>query len=340
MNKKKLSPFDHDLCAMIESITEEQVNTSLYEDSMLLSWKQNGICGNDEQEARKIEALKQAIKGRLGDRFIEFTYTNGKQYVSMKYDPTEYPEETRICLTEPNTTVGMKYQRKSMEIDAIQLRQDNVEDVIKFTGGGTITRMMSGSVKVSFIDRNGIFVDVPEGWYVIRDLNGKFYVKSGNEFNREFEQKDEAGNDKKDTPDLISLFNELYGTDLIYRSWKMDEEFNEYKKALDNYVVKNNDKKSREDVIDELADLHSIVIHSASILGVSARELIERTYDKVTKRQIDPDYKREHPHEDNGCCGNCFNFKYEDAFGNGYCELSGNEKNCGDSACENYESRK
>ena len=339
MNKKKLSPFDHDLCAMIESITGEQIDISLYEDSMLLSWNQNGYIGDNEQEARKIEALKQAIKGRLGDRLIEFTYTNGKQYVSMKYDPTEYPEETRICLTEPDTTVGMKYQRKSMEIDAIQLRQDNVEDVIKFTGGGTITRMMSGSVKVSFIDKNGLFIDVPEGWYVIRDLKGKFYVKSENEFNREFEQKDEAENNQKDAPDIISLFNELYGTDLIYRSWKMDEEFSEYKEALDNYIVKNNEK-SREEVIDELADLHSIVIHSASILGVSARELLERTYDKVTKRQIDPDYKRERSINEDKCCGGCFNFSYEDAFGNGYCGLSGNEKTCGDSVCENYESRK
>ena len=335
MNKKKLSPFDHDLCAMIESITGEQVDTSLYEDLILLSWKQNGICGKDDQEARKIKALKQAITGRLGDRFIEFTYSNMKQYVSMKYDPTEYPEEARTRLTEPDMTVGMKYQRKFMEIDAIQLNRDNVEDVIKFTGGGTITRMMSRSVKVSFLDRNGIFVDIPEGWYVIRDLKGKFYVKSENEFNREFEQKKEAGSDPKDAPDLISLFNELYGTDLIYRSWKMDEEFNEYKEALNNYVVKNNDKKSREDVIDELADLHSIVIHSASILGVPARELIERTYDKVTKRQIDPDYKREHSHD-----GGCFNFNYEDASGNGYCTLSGKELNCGNSSCKNYDSRK
>lgn len=337
MNEKKLSPFDHDLCAMIESITGEEIETSLYGDLIVLSWRH--VYSDDDAETRKDVALKQAIKWRLGERFVEFYYADGKQHVSMKYDPVEYPEETRTRLTEPDTTVGMKYQRKFMEIDAIQLNRDNVEDVIKFTGGVMITRTMNGNVKVTFLDKNGIFIDVPEGWYVVRYSNGKFHVKSENEFNREFERKENPENCQVDAPDIISLFNELYGTDLIYRSWKMDEEFNEYKQALDNYVIKNNDEKSREDVIDELADLHSIVIHSASIFGISARELLERTYDKVTKRQVDPNYKREHKHEEYECCGKCSSFECEESFGNGYYKMHGNEQNCGNHSCQEYEQK-
>lgn len=40
-------------------------------------------------------------------------------------------------------------------------------------------------------------------------------------------------------------------------------------------------------VIDELADLNAVVFHSAAILGVPQRDLLEMAYDKVKGRQTD-----------------------------------------------------
>ena len=89
MNKQVLSPFDCDMCAMIEDITKQEIEVTASDTSIRLSWAQNGSEGNDKAEGQRIEALKQAIRGRLGDRFIEFFYDDGRQSVYMKYDPAE-----------------------------------------------------------------------------------------------------------------------------------------------------------------------------------------------------------------------------------------------------------
>lgn len=91
-------------------------------------------------------------------------------------------------------------------------------------------------------------------------------------------------------------------------------------------------------VIDELADLNAVVFHSAAILGISQRELLEMAYDKVKKRQTDPMYKRTHPHKiaDRPGCGNCSHFTNEDVNGYGYCEAFKSEQRCGKFACQEY----
>lgn len=191
MNKQVLSPFDCDMCAMIEDITKQEIEVTASDTSIRLSWAQNGSEGNDKAEGQRIEALKQAIRGRLGDRLIEFFYDDGMQSVYMKYDPEEYPEEMRTRLTDPDATAGTRYCRTLLEVDAIQFRRDNVNDVLRFTGGGTVTtpRTPDGKAMFSFPDGNGIFVDVPESWYIIRELNGRFTARPEKDFKREFEPK-------------------------------------------------------------------------------------------------------------------------------------------------------
>lgn len=106
MNKQVLSPFDCDMCAMIEDITKQEIEVTASDTSIRLSWAQNGSEGNDKAEGQRIEALKEAIRGRLGDRLIEFFYADGRQSVFMKYDPEEYPEEMRTRLVDPDATAG------------------------------------------------------------------------------------------------------------------------------------------------------------------------------------------------------------------------------------------
>ena len=71
MNKQVLSPFDCDMCAMIEDITKQEIEVTASDTSIRLSWAQNGSEGNDKAEGQRIEALKQAIRGRLGDLIRE-----------------------------------------------------------------------------------------------------------------------------------------------------------------------------------------------------------------------------------------------------------------------------
>lgn len=191
MNKQVLSPFDCDMCAMIEDITKQEIEVTASDTSIRLSWAQNGSEGNDKAEGQRIEALKQAIRGRLGDRFIEFFYADGRQSVYMKYDPEEYPEEMRTRLVEPGATAGTRYCRTLLEVDAIQVRRDNLDDLLRFTGGGTMTipRTPNGRAVYSFPDGNGIFIDAPETYYIVREPDGRLTTRPEREFNREFEPK-------------------------------------------------------------------------------------------------------------------------------------------------------
>lgn len=345
MNKQVLSPFDCDMCAMIEDITKQEIEVTASDTSIRLSWAQNGSDGNDIPEAQRIEALKQAIRGRLGDRFIEFFYADGRQSVYMKYDPEEYSEEMRTRLVDPDVTAGTRYCRTLLEVDAIQFRRDNVDDVLRFTGGGTVVmpRTLDGKAMFSFPDANGILIDVPESWYIIWELNGRFTARPEKDFKREFEAKgiNTVGNydgqpARPSVSQIILLFNELFGTNIASRCRKMEEEFNEYKEAVKHAMPTFYDPKRMEAVIDELADLNAIVFHSSTILGIPQRELLEMAYDKVKGRQTDPNYKRTHPHEPNNGCGDCSNFTHEDVNGNGYCEAFKSEQRFGDYCCQEY----
>lgn len=204
MNKQVLSPFDCDMCAMIEDITQQEINVTASDTSICLSWSQNGSEGKDKPEAQRIAALKQAIRGRLGDRFIEFSYADNKQSVYMKYDPEEYPEEVRTKLADPDATAGSRYCRIMLEVDAIQFRRDNVNDVLKFTGGGTVTTPRTPNGKAVYSFRNGIFIDVPEDWFIIREPNGRFTARPEKDFKREFEPKEIPAEKSQIQPDETS----------------------------------------------------------------------------------------------------------------------------------------
>lgn len=55
MNKQVLSPFDCDMCAMIEDITKQEIEVTASDTSIRLSWAQNGSDGNGYCEAFKSE---------------------------------------------------------------------------------------------------------------------------------------------------------------------------------------------------------------------------------------------------------------------------------------------
>lgn len=316
MNKQSniLSPFDCDMCAMIEDITKQEVEINILDTSICLSWSQNGSDGNDTSEAQRIEALKQAIRGRLKERFIKFYYAYGIQSVYIKRDTTEYPKEIRVPLFKPDVTAGNRYCRTLLEVDAIQVRRDNLDDLSRFTGGGTMTIPSTPNEQAvyCFSDINGIIIDVPETCYIVREPDGRFTVRHEKDFKREFEAKgnivdSHVGHPSRpDVSQIVRLFNDLFGTNIASRCMKMEEEFKEYKEAVKHAMPTFDEPERMNAVIDELADLNAIVFHSASILGLTQMDLLEMAYDKVKGRQADPNYKRTHPHKPSDGGTDCF----------------------------------
>lgn len=185
MEKSKLNPFDAELLVMIGDIAKSQPDVEEKTDGYEITVAITEIPGT------AVEALKQAVAGRLGNR-LQVTHTLERAVVfNVEYDPTEYPEQIRTRLVDPDATAGTRYCRTLLEVDAIQVRRDNLDDLLRFTGGGTMTtpRTPDGRAVYSFADGNGIFIDAPESWFIIREPGGRMYAKPERDFKREFEPK-------------------------------------------------------------------------------------------------------------------------------------------------------
>ena len=159
MTESKLNPFDAELLVMIGDIAKSQPEVEEKPDRYEITVDTTEIQGN------AIEALKQAVAGRLGKRLLVTHTLDAAVVFNVEYDPTEYPEQIRTRLVEP--------------------------DLLRFTGGGTMTipRTPNGRAVYSFPDGNGIFIDAPETYYIVREPDGRLTTRPEREFNREFEPK-------------------------------------------------------------------------------------------------------------------------------------------------------
>lgn len=185
MTESKLNPFDAELLVMIGDIAKSQPEVEEKPDRYEITVDTTEIQGN------AIESLKQAVAGRLGKRLLVTHTLDAAVVFNVEYDPTEYPEQIRTRLVEPGATAGTRYCRTLLEVDAIQVRRDNLDDLLRFTGGGTMTipRTPNGRAVYSFPDGNGIFIDAPETYYIVREPDGRLTTRPEREFNREFEPK-------------------------------------------------------------------------------------------------------------------------------------------------------
>lgn len=185
MTESKLNPFDAKLLVMIGDIAKSQPEVEVKPDRYEIT------VDTTEIQRNAIEALKQAVAGRLGKRLLVTHTLDAAVVFNVEYDPTEYPEQIRTRLVEPDATAGTRYCHTLLEVDAIQVRRDNLYDLLRFTGGGTMTipRTPNGRAVYSFPDGNGIFIDAPETYYIVREPDGRLTTRPEREFNREFEPK-------------------------------------------------------------------------------------------------------------------------------------------------------
>lgn len=309
MTESKLNPYDAELLVMIGDIAKSQPEVEEKPDRYEITVDTTEIQGN------AIEALKQAVAGRLGKRLLVTHTLDAAVVFNVEYDPTEYPEQIRTRLVEPDATAGTRYCRTLLEVDAIQVRRDNLDDLLKFTGGGTMTtpRTPNGRAIYSFPDGNGIFIDAPETWYIVREPNGRLTARPEREFNREFEPKGirTVGNydgqpARPSGSEIMEKFNRMFGTDIDSRNRKLTEEYGEYMEAANAFIRNPGDRALFDAMVDELGDLNAVVFHIAGIVGKTPFELLQSAYDKVIGLQTDPMYKRKHPHNkpESPVCGN------------------------------------
>lgn len=336
MKESKLNPFDAELLVMIRDITKREPAVEEQNDGYEITVNNWGC------SSREIEAMKNAVAGRAGGRLKDTVVTDTGIVFQMAYDPTEYPEQIRTRLVDPDATAGTRYCRTLLEVDAIQVRRDNVDDLLRFTGGGTMTtpRTPDGRAVYTFADGNGIFIDAPESWFIVREPNGRMIARPERDFNREFEPKGihTVGNyDSKPTFPRIG----------------MDAIATERKRQIE--LGRTPDYDNRENAAGELLDVAAALIkNDPEYYGRSgwswdwwhkttakpekerlaiAGALLAAEIDREAMNAIG--YAKEIAEKNNGC-GDCANFTNEDINGNGYCEAFKAEQSCGIFRCQEY----
>lgn len=281
----KLTPWDDEIIVMCENILQKHVEIRPTEGGYCI------VAPISESDIQTRDALIQAVKGKSGDRWIECGTTPENIFLQIRADATQFPTEIRSDYDMAAPTIGKHYRRKSLDITAIQIREDNLSELIKFVGGGTMThRNPQTSALFTFIDEKGLHQTAPEGWWVIHSQStGRFNVLADVSFKDLFEEADPL---HIIADDLV----ELYGEDIQARIRKASEELGELKDAAEKYYNLHPSERTTEDMVDELADLNIVIFQIAALLGKTQNDLIYQAYDKIQGRKTDPNYKRKHPH--------------------------------------------
>lgn len=330
--KSKLTPFDAETILMVRNVIKAKPEVIENAITYAIGIPKSKI---NKQE---IEALKKAVSGRLGERLIRTTDLPDALLFQIRYDYrySELPEEYRLDLSEPIKEAGKRYYRK-FEVYAVQVRRDNLEQLQKFTGGGMmrIPREKDAVALYSFPNENGIIVDAPENWMIVLMPGGRFERMELSVFLANFDPIYSPLNAK-----MLDKMNELYGTDIRARFSKLTEEYNELLVAADNMLVNNimPDNDEKEEIIDELADMTAVLFHISGLMGYPQNELLKMAFNKIMRRQKDPNYMRKHPHEKvkSHVCGNCNKFENEDVEGDGYCTEQNRMRHCSCLACNKW----
>lgn len=183
-SKGTLNPFDLDLIAMIESVLKVKVSVFLEEGYIRFEASALGASTNE------LAALENAVKGRTGERFIDFEIDEMTIKIRFESDPEQWPTQLRYDLIEPVVNSAELYARKLKEVRAIRFTRADIDQVVLFTGGGTITIpiALEAPATYEFPTENGVLMNVVEGQYILLD-NGHYTVMSARDFKIDFEEK-------------------------------------------------------------------------------------------------------------------------------------------------------
>lgn len=91
--------------------------------------------------------------------------------------------------------------------------------------------------------------------------------------------------------ELIAHANNKFGEDLEKRFHKFHEEVGELDVEIFQHLYTKRGDMDR--IKDELADVHYVLIHIASLFGMNIEDMIDLSLDKMKQREVNPNYKRD-----------------------------------------------
>lgn len=279
---------------MIENTARRDTVIEEYDDIFTVTLKTDGL------SEKIVTAIKEAVSGRLGNRLLKIEDKPGCVVFDVGYSSEPLPVEI-VRQDVPDISQSDVYCHVLEEVHAVKVERNAFEKLSKFTGGGTMTipEEPQGHAVYSFVNEQGVFMDIPEGSWLVREASGRYFQCDAATFLRSYEPKEVSYSTPLTVDGVARRLDALFGVNLVERLGKLSEEYVELGEAFKPVMLGQDlTGEQRARVLDELGDVEIVLMHIATLLGTTPESLITRAWDKIERRIDDPDYMREHPHNE------------------------------------------
>ena len=185
--KSKLTPYDTELCMMVESLTGkpcEPKNGGEDHYFIVVDYSKN-------TDPQFVSAVMDAVLGRIGERLIDMQdNADAQQFVvKVKFSTDKYPGIRAAQRKAPDISAGSHYIARNSEIVAIAVQRTNVDELIRFVGNGEmeIEKRIDGRAVFHFLNASGgVWQHAPEFSYIVNDGSEHFIVMNAETFNEKY----------------------------------------------------------------------------------------------------------------------------------------------------------
>lgn len=187
--KNKLTPFDMELCVMVESLTGKPCDPlcGAKDDFFIV------VDYSSRPDPDFVAAVMAAVEGRAGQRFKSISdKPEEKRFIAY----IKFAEQTpgTVCYgkeverAEPAT--GKLYCRQLEEVLAMYVSRADVDALVRFVGNGHLEISENGDATFHFLNASGsVWAHAPEHSYIVYLRPGLYKIVPKEEFESEYEPK-------------------------------------------------------------------------------------------------------------------------------------------------------
>lgn len=186
--KTKLTPFDAELCKMVESLTDAPCEPKNAGDHYFIQ-----VDYKKHNDPQYILAIWDAIEGRAGERLIEIKDDPELSclWVRIRFSKEKYPG---LIYMDRNANempdVGQKYCRQMAEIRALMVNRENAGRLLQFVGNGEMETSQDQPAVFHFLNASqSVWEHAVESSYIVYVKPGLFNVVDKETFEFEYEPK-------------------------------------------------------------------------------------------------------------------------------------------------------
>lgn len=184
--KSKLTPYDTELCMMVESLTGkpcEPKNGGEDHYFIVVDYSKN-------IDPQFVSAVMDAVLGRIGERLIDMQdNADAQQFVvKIKFSTDKYPGIIRAAsYTKPDWSVGDDYAPRDEIVRAVQVLQDDADRVIAFVGNGEFEVPEKGEATFHFVHPvSGLWAYAEQTDFIVNEGNGRVVVMDAEAFHEKY----------------------------------------------------------------------------------------------------------------------------------------------------------